>query len=224
MNGLIPPIVSLPGPAPLGSHLSAAALDPYCDAAAIVAAAQDKAHALGEQAQRELAAAREDAARVLDDAYRQGIASAQADLERRHSELIGDTVQWLTEAHEAEVHIADRLEARIRALIASVVEPYLRERDPVELLTRRVLARLQSELSTHAFHVYVAPASIARVRAGLQADRRVQVDPDPTLSDSQARLETPDAIVRFDVDRHLGLLLRRITAASEETCVDGQPN
>ncbi|KVE36804.1 hypothetical protein [Burkholderia sp. BDU5] len=223
MNGLVPPIVSLPGPAPLDVHLTADALARYCDAAAVVAAARGEARSLVDDARHELDTARQAAANVREDAYRQGLARAEAELERRRAALIDDTVLWLIDAQAAEAHIAERIDARVRALVASVIEPYLDTQDPVERLTQRVLAHLRADVHARAFRVSVSPANLPRVRDALRHDPRVQVDADAALPDRDARLETPDAIVRFDLDRHLRLLLARLAGATEEARPDAQP-
>ncbi|AOJ83906.1 hypothetical protein WS86_25180 [Burkholderia savannae] len=223
MNGLVPPIVSLPGPAPLDVHLPANALARYCDAAAVVAAARDEARALVDQARRELDAARQAAERVRDDAYREGAARAEAELECRRDTLIDDTVRWLIDAREAEARIAERIDARVRALVASVVEPYLGTHEPVALLAQRVRVRVRADAHGQAFRVFVSPANLPRARDALGHDPRVRIDADTALSDRAARFETPDAIVRFDLDRHLRLLLARLAGPTEETRSDAQP-
>ncbi|RQR48089.1 hypothetical protein DIE19_33715 [Burkholderia sp. Bp9126] len=222
MNGLIPPVACLPGPPPLGTYLTAAQLAPYSDAAAIITAAHEQARTLVEQAQQVLHKAQQDAARVRDDAYREGVLSAETEIERRRATVIEETVQWLIDAHLAEVHVARRLDARIRTLVASVVEPYLGAADAVELLTQRVLECLASELRSHVFRVYVSPANSAQVSDALRDDQRVQVESDAKLSERAARLETENAIVNFDIDLHLSALLTLLNTTSSENCSDAQ--
>ncbi|KWN63603.1 hypothetical protein [Burkholderia ubonensis] len=224
MNDAIPEITYLPGPAPIGTHLTADELARHSDASLVIDAAQTKACKIIEEANDVLAAAHQEVMRIREVAYQQGIASAAAELERQRVVLIDETVQWLIDESTAEARIAQRLDAHIRTLIASVVKPYLGECDAVELLTQRVLTRLTSDLSSGIFSVYVAPVAVERIQVALCADRRARVLADPTLVDTQARLETPDAIVQFDLDQHLNALLLRLTTPSPETLAHAQSN
>ncbi|RKT99118.1 hypothetical protein C7H84_33170 [Burkholderia sp. Nafp2/4-1b] len=223
MNGIIPPIVSLPGPAPLDVHLSAEKLARYVNAAAIITAARETARSIVDEARRELDVARQMIEHLRDDAQREGAARAEADLESRRAALIDDTVRWLIDANSAEIQIADRIEARVRALIASVVEPYLGTLAPVDLLTQRVLTHLRADAHEPAFRVSVSPANLSRARDALAHDPRVCVGADVTLSAHNARLETSDAIIHFDLDRHLRLLLSHLAGSTEDSPSDDSP-
>ncbi|KWC21386.1 EsaK [Burkholderia ubonensis] len=211
-------ITYLPGPAPAESLIPAATLADYFDAASIVERAQAHAACVLEQARSTLADAERDARRLREDAHRQGLADAAAELTRAREDLIGETVQWLVDEADLEARIATDLDDRLRVLIASVVEPYLRDRDAVELLLAQVRTCIAADQGASPLVLMVSAASAERVHAVLRDAPRVRVAVDAALRADEARLESPHAIVHFDPERHLDLLLSRLLPSRLTTC------
>ncbi|AGK47983.1 hypothetical protein BTI_1927 [Burkholderia thailandensis MSMB121] len=210
MTGFPVSITYLPGPAPAGSLIPAAALAAYVDAASIVERAQVHAARMLDEARDALADAERDARRLREDAHRQGLADAAAELARAREDLIGETVQWLVDEADLEARIAMHLDDRLRVLVASVVEPYLRDRDTVELLLAQVRACIAADHGAAPLVLQVGAASAERIRVALEDVPRMRVEVDAALSAHEARLVSPHAIVHFDPGRHLDLLLSRL--------------
>ncbi|HEY4262091.1 MAG TPA: hypothetical protein VGM98_18115 [Schlesneria sp.] len=216
MNGLIPSIISFPGPPPVVTYLRTDQLDKYCDAEAILAAAQREANTLKIEANKILDDARRDALNIHEKALRDGLASATDELERQRVALVGETIQWLIDEQALEASIADRLDARISALVVDIVSRYLGDQDSVELLTRRIRTVIPEESIAHRIRLRVSPANAAPIQDRLSTERRIFVVADDAISDTEAKLETPDAIVCLDLERDLKLLLSSLT-----TCPSG---
>ena len=216
-------ITYLPGPSPAETLIPAATLTSYFDAASIIERAQARAASLLEHAQRTLADAERDAHQIREDAHRQGLADAAAELERARRDLIDETVQWLVDEADLEVRIASQLDERLRLLIASVVEPYLRECDAVELLLEQVRACISADLGASPLVLRVGTANAERIRAAVRDEPRVCVAVDAALNATEARLESPHAIVHFDPERHLELLLSRLSAYAPTSSNDDEP-
>jgi flagellar biosynthesis/type III secretory pathway protein FliH len=214
MNGLIPSVISLPGPPPLVTHLCADELDRYFEAERILSNARREAHALETEAHNILDDARQDASHIRESAHRDGLASGEAALEQRRAAIIDEAVQWLIDAQALEANIADRIDSRISALVASVISSYLGEQDCVELLTHRIKAAIRKESIAHTIRLRVSPTNVASIEHQLSAEHRLCVVPDALLSEHEAKLETPEAIVCLDLERDLNLLLSRLTVSS----------
>ncbi|KVX77016.1 hypothetical protein [Burkholderia ubonensis] len=217
-------ITYLPGPAPSESLIPAATLSGYFDAASILEQAQSRAAALLDEATNQRAAAERDARQFCEDARQRWLSAATAELEQARQDLIGETIQWLADEADIEARIAENLDDRLRVLIASVVEPYLRERDAVELLLERVRTRIATEHGRQPLVLHVGTTSAERIRTALHDEPRVRVLADVTLGDSEARLESPHVIVRFNLEQHLSLLISRLTACTPEPSIDGERN
>ncbi len=209
-TGLPLSITYLPGPVPLSTHIPAATLAQCFDAAAIVDAAKQEARTILKQAEEMLACAHAQAEQIRAEAHRQSAAEAMVELAQKQAALVDETVQWLIDEDALETAITTRIEARVRTLVKQTVEPFLNEQDSVELLLRRIHARLRQDRSTAAMTLRVAPAVSARVRSELQSDKRLAITEDDALGTTQAILETPFVILRFDLDEHLQILLSRL--------------
>jgi hypothetical protein len=217
-------ITYLPGPAPTDTLIPAATLAGHVDAASIVARAQAHAARLLDDARAALADAEHSAHRLREDAQRQGRADAAAELALARHALIAETVEWLVDEADLEAQIAARLDARLRDLIASVVEPYLRGRDAIEPLLEQVRAALAAGQGSAPLVLRVGTAHAERVRAAVQEVPRVRVAVDAALRATEARLESPHAIVHVDPGQHLDLLLSRLTARAPTPPNDDEPH
>ncbi|MGT0250526.1 EsaK [Burkholderia pyrrocinia] len=217
-------ITYLPGPAPAGSLIPAATLAAYVDAASIVERAQAHAARVLDEARATLADAERDARRLREDAHRQGLADAAAELARARANLIGETVQWLVDEAELEARIATHLDDRLRVLVASVVEPYLRDRDAVELLLTQVRACIAADCGAAPLVLQIGAPSAERIRTALGDAPRVRVEVDAALGANEARLTSPHAIVHFDPERHLDLLLSRLLPSPLTACAPTPSN
>ncbi len=217
-------ITYLPGPAPIESLIPAATLAGYVGAASIVERAQAHAARVLDEARGTLADAERDARRLREDAQRQGLADAAAELARMRADLIGETVQWLVDEADLEAQIATHLDHRLRTLIASVVEPYLRNRDAVELLLAQVRTCIAADQRASPLVLQVGAASAERIRAALGDAPHVRVTVGAALRANEARLASPHAIVHFDPDQHLDLLLSRLLSAPSTDCAPTPSN
>ncbi|WDD90572.1 EsaK (plasmid) [Burkholderia sp. FERM BP-3421] len=217
-------ITYLPGPAPVESLIPAATLAGYVDAASIVERAQAHAARVLEAARSTLADAERDAHRLREDAHRQGLADAAAELAYARENLIGETVRWLVDEADLEAQIAMHLDDRLRVLVASVVEPYLRDRDAVELLLAQVRTCLAGDQGASPLELQVSAASAERIRAALGDAPRVRVTVEAALRADEARLASPYAIVHFNPGLHLDLLLSRLLPAPSTARAPTPPN
>ncbi|AZC32419.1 hypothetical protein C4K38_4468 [Pseudomonas chlororaphis subsp. piscium] len=220
MNPLNIPCIALHGSTPHAVVIPAAELAQYFNATSLLAQARAEAEALQRQARECLAQAEEQARQIRIQARDQGLAEAANEREVLRQRLIEETLDWHVAETALEATLAQHLDTRLRALVAQVLEEFIAEQDAVELMVRRVRQRLLAFLAQGALTVRVSADCEQHVRHTLADYPQVQVLGSPSLTMTQALLETQLFTLRIDLDAHLQSLLSRLRQVPHEPPAD----
>ncbi|MGF6401564.1 flagellar biosynthesis/type III secretory pathway protein FliH [Pseudomonas frederiksbergensis] len=220
MNALIIPCIFLPGSMPHATLIPATELAEYFSATSVLAQAHAEAELIQQQARECLAQAEEQAQLILDQARDQSLAEAAHELNTLRQELIEETLDWHVAETTLEITLAQHLDTRLRALVALVLEEFIGEQDGAELMVRRVQQRLLTFLTEGALTVRVSPASENQAQRAFAAYPQVQVISTPSLTMTEALLETHLFTLRIDLDAHLQSLLSRLKQTPREPAID----
>lgn len=221
MKALIVPCMSLPGSTLHTLLIPASELAEYFSASSVLAQAQAEAQVILQQAREHLALAEQEALQIRLQARDQGLAEAAHEHSALRQTLIEETLDWHVAETALEVTLAQHLDTRLRTLVAQALEEYIGEQDGAELIVRRVQQRLLTVLSTGALTVRVSPICEHQAQHAFAEYPHIQVISTPSLTTTQALLETHLFTLHIDLDAHLESLLARLGPFPKEKPTDG---
>jgi flagellar biosynthesis/type III secretory pathway protein FliH len=216
--------ISLPGSSAHTQYIPAVELQEHFTAASALAQAHEACESLHQQAHLTVAQAHQEAEQIRQQAYQQGrLEAAQAWAEQQQA-LIEQTLDWHVTHTELEATLARHLDARIRTLVAVVLEEFVGEQHAADLMVQRVQQRLGRFLQEGAITLRVADTCHAQVREQLAAYPQVRVNRCAALKPTQAQVQTALFTLHIDLEQHLDSLLSRLKHLAKEPICDDYHN
>lgn len=201
-------VLRLPGPVPFGPVIGAHELKQLTTMSAWL-------DTVRQQAAEMLAAACREAEEIREAARQAGMASAREEMTALRSSIIESAVEWLFDQRELEAVVAGRMETRLRALVAEVLEEFLGEQDPIERLMHRLRSRLATFSAGDLLTLRVAPANHAALYQAFADRQQLNVEADGSLAPGHAILDTAFARIVLDPDVHLHAVMSRLRSGDE---------
>ncbi len=116
-----------------------------------------------------------------------------------------EALQWLIDEQQLEKVIIDNLEARVREIMASVVEEWFAEQDQVAQLAARLATIVRERAQQRPCKLRLPANASTEIEAQLKelVDlNEIECVADTTLNPEQAIIETEFLNVEFDLARH----------------------
>ena len=220
MTKLTIPVRKLAVTAPCAGLIPASELADYLKAGDIIAKAQGRAAQLRRSAQKHLSSVVQQCADAREKARQEALAKVEQETPALRQQAVANTIQWLVAEHELESNIVQRLEPRLRSLMAQVTEEFFRQQDSTRLLMDRLRPALDRLLNEDAATLQVNPQQWEALHQSFAAYPSLRVQSCDHIAEGQAILITPLIYMSLDLEEQLDSRLSRLKHVSEEAADD----
>ncbi|KOC93134.1 hypothetical protein NG43_12235 [Winslowiella iniecta] len=208
--------------APAGLVIRASELAEFQAANDIISAA----HAEAEQIQRRAQEAAENLEQYCDEvrerARQQGLEQAEEEAPALRQQAVANCIQWLIENHNLEHSIVERLETRLRGILAQVFEEFYGQQSGARLLMSRLQEHIETLLGEEAGTLHVNETQFDELRQAFVTHPQLRIKLDTQLEPGEALLNTPLVSLYLNLDEQLQSILSRLEQLSQEASDDQQ--
>lgn len=203
-------IETLGGPTPSENVL-------YADERSLLERAQvvlDQARA---HAQTILREAHEEAARIRTEAARLGETEKEVLIHQTQDDCVRRGLQWLVGEAQLEITLVDRVEMRVRNILALVLREWIDKQDVLTQLTHWLAAQVRDRAQAIPYRIRLHPDDLDALVTRLtqqDAPEGINYMADTGLAQGQAVIDTEFLRIEFDLARHWKQVLAALRRSS----------
>jgi len=222
MTFLSVPVTQMSVTAPNGLLISACELAEFQVANDIISAAHAQAKEIENLAQQKADNLQQYCDEAREEARQQGLRQVEEEAPVLRQQAVSHCIQWLVDTHDLEHSIVERLEARLRGILAQVFEEFYGQQNGARLLMARLQEHIETLLGEEAGTLHVNETQFDELRQAFVTHPQLRIKLDRQLEPGEALLNTPLVSMYLNLDEQLQSILSRLEQLSQEVSDDQQ--